>query len=323
VKYRVTHSTTYIYRELVPLCHNEIRLNPRETVGQTCNTSDLAISPLPAARRDRIDFFGNHVTWISIQEPHDRLEIKAISEVEVKAHPIPPAITGPSWEKVAQMLVESRDPALCAAREYTFDSPHVKIDPELDAYARPSFAPGRPLLQCALELTQRIFKEFKFDSRATTIGTPILEVLHNRRGVCQDFAHLQIGCFRTLGLAARYVSGYVLTYPREGERRLVGADASHAWVSAYIPDIGWVDFDPTNGNMPTDEHVTLGWARDYEDVSPVRGVLVGGHRHSMNYSVDVLPMDEPAEVKPAVPTNGKPLSAATAAPTEVTEASAG
>ena len=177
------------------------------------------------------------------------------------------------------------------ARQFTFDSTYVASSPELADYARPSFAAGRSLLDCATDLTQRIFADFTFDSGATVIGTPVLDVLHHRHGVCQDFAHLEIGCLRSLGLAARYVSGYLVTKPPPGRPRLVGADTSHAWLSAYFPDYGWIDFDPTNGVIPSAEHITLAWARDYDDLSPVRGGWsVGGHRHSLAVSVDVEPV---------------------------------
>jgi transglutaminase-like putative cysteine protease len=171
-----------------------------------------------------------------------------------------------------------------------FDSPHVTTGAELADFARPSFAPGRPMLECVTEFTKRIHKEFTFDKAVTTIGTPVLEVLQHKHGVCQDFAHLQIACLRSLGLAARYVSGYLVTQPPPGQPRLVGTDASHAWVSVFFPDYGWIDFDPTNGILPSAEHITLGWARDYSDLSPVRGVVVGGSRHALRVSVDVEPI---------------------------------
>jgi transglutaminase-like putative cysteine protease len=289
--YRVLHTTEYIYSESVPLCHNVIRLRPRNTTVQTCNRSELSITPAPAVRRDRVDFFGNHISWVSLQESHDALVIEARCEVDVAATLLPADVTGPAWERAVEQVAGDR--SLYAIKEFTFDSPYVDCSPDLAAFARPSFAANRPLLPSVLELTQRIFKEFTFDSGATTVGTPVGEVLEHRRGVCQDFAHLEIGCLRSLGLAARYISGYVVTHPAPGKPRLLGSDASHAWLSVYIPDVGWVDFDPTNGVMPSNEHVTIGWARDYSDVSPVEGVTVGGHRHSMYVEVDVEPVPSP------------------------------
>ena len=191
-------------------------------------------------------------------------------------------------------LLNWRDPETLTARQYTFDSPLVPRSPELAAYATADFPPGGALLACVKAFNERIYREFLFDSRATSIDTPVLEVLQHRRGVCQDFAQLAVGCLRSLGLAARYVSGYLVTRPPPGQARLRGADVSHAWFSVFVPGSGWVDFDPTNGMMPAGEHVTLGWARDYGDISPVTGVIVGGHRHGMRVSVDVEPIPETA-----------------------------
>jgi transglutaminase-like putative cysteine protease len=290
MKYKVIHSTEYFYGDSVPLGHNVVHLQPRETDRQSVKSHALAITPNPMVKSDRIDFFGNPVSWFTLAEPHDRLKIVARSEVEVKSFATPTGLWWPSWEQVADTLRQRRGPELLDARQFTFDSVFVSSHPELAEYARPSFAPGRHLLECATDLTNRIHADFTFDSGATTIGTPVLDVLHHRHGVCQDFAHLQIGCLRSLGLAARYVSGYLVTKPPPGRPRLVGADTSHAWVSVYFPDVGWIDFDPTNAVIPSDGHITVGWARDYDDVSPVRGVVVGGHRHSLSVSVDVEPI---------------------------------
>jgi transglutaminase-like putative cysteine protease len=296
VKYRVTHVTEYVYGELVPLCHNVVRLRPRDVeadsgrASQRCKKHELLIDPAPAVKRERIDFFGNHVTWVALQEPHQRLKIRATSDVETTPQLGAANLKNPSWNDVAALLASSRDPETLAALEYTFDSPHVPRDPRLADYARPSFPDGAPIIPCLVDFTNRIYKEFTFDSSATTISTPILDVLVHRRGVCQDFAHLAIGCLRSLGLAARYVSGYVATKPPPGRPRLAGADASHAWLAAYIPSYGWLDFDPTNGLLPSGDHITLGFARDYDDLSPVKGVMIGGDRHSLRYSVDVEPV---------------------------------
>lgn len=290
MRYRVTHRTEYVYGESVPLSHNIARLRPRDTALQTCHNCRLSISPAPAARRDRIDFFGNHVTWICVQEPHPRLRVEARSEVEVTQPALPAGAVGPPWDETSRFLATHLDPANIEARQYTYDSPFVARHPELAEYARPSFPAGQPLLTCLIDLMERIHKEFTFDSGATTVGTPVLDVLRHRHGVCQDFAHVQIGCLRSLGLPARYVSGYLVTRPPPGMPRLVGCDASHAWLSAYIPELGWVDFDPTNGLLPSGEHITLGWARDYDDISPVKGVIIGGHRHALRFAVDVEPL---------------------------------
>jgi transglutaminase-like putative cysteine protease len=294
MKYRVTHTTEYHYGESVPLSHNLVHLHPRDTSRQTCISNAIAITPAPALRRDRIDFFGNHMSWFSVQEPHDGLRVESRSEVEVNAFEQSLQLRSITWDQTAATLINRRDAATLDARQFTFDSTYIPRHAALADYARSSFGPARSLLDAVLELTQRIYQEFKFQAGATTVGTPILDVLRDRRGVCQDFAHLQIGCLRSLGLAARYVSGYLLTHPPAGRPPLAGADASHAWVSVYFPDFGWLDLDPTNGVVPSLEHVTVGWARDYDDISPVKGVIVGARRHDLAVSVTVAPIGSPA-----------------------------
>ncbi|HWA97545.1 MAG TPA: transglutaminase family protein [Pirellulales bacterium] len=291
MKYRVRHRTEYYYGDPVPLCHNLIHMVPRETPWQHCESSELSITPAPAARRDFVDFFGNHATWVSVQEPHEVLRVETSSEVEVDT-PQRTETASSGWNDFALRL--AHDPSLYLLKEYTFASRQVELAPELAEYARETFDPGRPLLDCVEELTRRIFDEFQFDSTATTINTPVLEVLDHRRGVCQDFAHLEIGCLRSLGLPARYVSGYFATQPPPGQKRIAGADRSHAWVSTYLPELGWVDVDPSKGTLVAEDHITIGWARDYDDVSPLRGVVVGGRRHSMVIGVDVEPLESPA-----------------------------
>jgi transglutaminase-like putative cysteine protease len=299
MKYTITHITKYVYGDVVPLSHNLVHLQPRETNRQSMLASEIDITPLPAARHDRVDFFGNLYTWFSIQEPHDSLLVESRSEVEVGPFTPPDNTTGGPWDAAPADIRSGLDPATLDAGQYAFDSPYITRDNELADYARPDFPPGRPLLECVTALTLRINKEFIFDKTATSVGTPILDVLRSRRGVCQDFAHLQIGCLRSLGLAARYVSGYLVTRPPPGQPKLAGVDASHAWVAAYFPRYGWIDFDPTNGLIPSDEHITLGWARDYEDIGPVKGVIVGGHRHSVRVSVDVQSLSARSVVEPA------------------------
>jgi transglutaminase-like putative cysteine protease len=291
VKYRITHTTAYSYGETVPLCHNVAHLKPRTTPRQRVLSHSMEITPAPPTLRERLDFFGNPVTWFSLQEPHQSLTLIARSEVDVTPMDPPALFQFPAWDQVAQRLRTS-EPAMLDARQFTFDSHYIQRHPQLADYAASSFPQGRPLLDGVIDLTQRIFHEFTFDTTATTIGTPVLDVLHHRHGVCQDFAHLEIGCLRSLGLAARYVSGYMVTQPPPGKPRLIGADVSHAWLSVFLPDYGWIDVDPTNGLMPSAQHITLGWARDYDDLSPVKGVVVGGRRHSLGVSVDVEPVGE-------------------------------
>lgn len=202
----------------------------------------------------------------------------------------PPAVTLP-WETVRDRLRLDRAAEVLDAYQFAFDSPHVALDDDAHAYATASFPPGRPILDGVADLTRRIHAEFAYDPSATTVATPVGDVLRQRRGVCQDFAHLEIACLRTLGLAARYVSGYILTTPPPGAPRLVGADASHAWLAVWVGDEGWIDVDPTNDQLPRDQHVTVAWGRDYGDVSPLRGVVLGGGEHRMTVAVDVTPLD--------------------------------
>jgi len=218
---------------------------------------------------------------------HKRLTVRARSQVAVGATRLPQPSATPPWEAALDR------PALpVEAIDCMFDSPLIKASAELATYARPSFPPGRPLLEAIVELTQRIHEDFRFDPKATTVATPITEVFRSRRGVCQDFARLQIACLRSLGLAAHYVSGYLETVPPPNQSRLLGADASHAWLAVYCPEIGWIDIDPTNNLLPAGTHVTLAWGRDYSDVSPIRGVILGGGGHSLRVRVDVMRLEE-------------------------------
>ena len=292
MKFRITHSTRYEYQESIPLSHNVVRLRPRDFSLQTCLRHALHVLPAPAVKTVGLDYFGNHVTWFSLQESHTVLRIAAESEVQVDSAARPDLSQGPSWEQVLQILPAASDAQTLAARQFSFESRHVPFSSELADFARVSFVPGAPFLQCVLDLTERIYRDFKFLPGSTKVGTPILDVLHSHQGVCQDFAHLQIGCLRSMGFAARYVSGYLATNPPPGQARLTGADVSHAWVSVYAPEFGWMDFDPTNGLMPSDAHITLAWGRDYDDVGPTKGILIGGQHHYMDVAVDVVPIEE-------------------------------
>jgi transglutaminase-like putative cysteine protease len=274
-----------------------VRLRPRDRAVQTCLRHSLVIHPTPAVSSERFDYFGNDVVWFSLQEPHTELTITAKSDVEVSLGLRPDVTQGASWEHVLKTILTAPDAETIFARQFAFDSPYVPRAAELAGYAEISFPPGRPFLECVLDLTRRIDKEFEFLPGATRVGTPVLDVLHTHKGVCQDFAHLEIGCLRSLGFAARYVSGYIVTTPPPGQKRLIGADVSHAWISVFSPDFGWMDFDPTNGLMPSDSHVTVAWARDYDDVGPVRGILIGGQRQKLEVSVDVVPI-EPSATDP-------------------------
>lgn len=291
----INHQTSYRYSDSVSMCQNLLRLRPRSHVFQTPIDHRLTITPVPSAINHYLDFFGNHVTWISLQEHHHHFHIDASSRVQIHHRPFIDLSASAPWEQVHDQLAFSPDPACIGARQYVFDSPHVSASlsaaAELHAYAQESFRPGRPMLDAAAHLTGRIYHDFAFTPGATDVDTPISQTLATRRGVCQDFAHLQIGMLRQLGLAARYVSGYLVTNPPPGQPRLIGADASHAWISLFDPALGWVDFDPTNGILPTYKHITIGWARDFHEISPVRGITVGGASQWLGVTVDVTPDD--------------------------------
>jgi transglutaminase-like putative cysteine protease len=289
--YRVTHTNSYSYSEPVSLCHNLLHLTARDTPRQTCRQSQLLIQPVPAVSSTRTDYFGNSATYFTIQEPRPQLMVSAVNLAQLRPEPQPDPATTPAWEQVQQRLVQPNSPDDLEACQFLFDSSYIRSNIELADYARPSFAAGRPLLDAVLDLTKRIHADFRYDKTATTTATPILEVLRNRHGVCQDFAHLEIACLRSLALPARYVSGYLLTSPPPGQPRLIGADASHAWLSVYSPGLGWVDVDPTNNLIPSDKHITLAWGRDYDDVSPIKGVILGGGQQKVVVAVDVVPVE--------------------------------
>lgn len=285
--YRITHVTAYDYAEPVSLCQNVAHLFPRACPGQRAGGSVLSITPDPAVIDERTDYFGNPVHYFTIQEPHRRLTVEAAHRVAVEPRE-PPAVS-PPWEAVRDRLAADRDPAWLDAYAHTFDSHYVRADGRYAGYAAGSFAPGRPVLDAARDLARRVHAEFAYDARATTLATPVAEVFARRRGVCQDFAHLTLACLRSVGLAARYVSGYLATVPAPGRPRLVGADATHAWVSVFCGPAGWVDLDPTNDLIPGDRHVLVAWGRDYDDVSPLKGVILGGGEHTVRVAVDVVP----------------------------------
>lgn len=289
MKYTITHTTTYTYSEPASLSQNELFLTPRPTDTQQVADTGLTILPEPQYLSSRLDYFGNLAHVFMVQHPHKELAMTAVSTVTTSAPATPdPENTSP-WETVASRLSGYADPVDLSAYQYVFESPLVNLPPGVREYARVSFPPGMTILAGALDLNRRIFTEFTYDKAATTVDTPIARVLANRKGVCQDFAHLFIACFRSLGLAARYVSGYLETLPPPGKPKLVGADASHAWVSVFVPDFGWVDLDPTNNLITGERHITLAWGRDYGDVTPVKGVVMGGGMHTLSVMVDVSP----------------------------------
>jgi len=288
MNYRVVHKTKYEYSGAVGLCHNEARLQPRELPNQHCFKSIVEIDPVPADYLERRDFFGNRVAYFSIQQAHGSLVITATSDLSINPQQnLFEFGTDPAWEIVRDRLWSDLSPNTIEAMQFTLDSPMIHTNETLAAYGQPSFPPGRSMLEGVRDLMQRIYSDFTYDPEFTSIATPLSEVLQHRRGVCQDFAHLGIGCLRAQGLAARYVSGYLETLPAPGKEKLVGADASHAWFSVYSPAAGWVDFDPTNNQMPSEQHITVAWGRDFSDVTPLKGVAFGGGEHQLEVSVDV------------------------------------
>jgi transglutaminase-like putative cysteine protease len=294
--YLVVHETRYQYEHPVGLSRQIVHLTPRTLPRQTCTKHALDIAPRAEILARGEDVFGNPTTSFVIDRDHASLVVRAESWVDLRAPSPPPDAETPPWERVRDRLAyragRRPEPADLEATRFLYESTRVRNKRELAAWAGSCFATGVPLLAGARALMHKIHDELEFDPKATTVSTPVMEVFERRAGVCQDFAHLMLSCLRSLGLAARYVSGYVLTRPPPGKPRLVGADASHAWVSVYCPGHGWVDLDPTNRMLPALEHVTLGWGRDYDDVIPLRGVLLGGGEHELAIEVTVCPTSE-------------------------------
>lgn len=298
VHYHVQHETRYDYGSAVSLSQQQLHLSPRVLDWQKIEEQRIDIEPPPTWRRDGQDAFGNPVTWIAFHAPHAALVIRSAMTIAIAPH-LPKEIEKSlPWEVVRDRLAydaaAAPQPEDLDATRFLFESPHVRIKHELAAYAADCFPPKTPILVGTQALMAKIFKEFTFDPEATTVSTPVMEVLENKRGVCQDFAHLMIACLRALGLSARYVSGYLLTRPPPGKPRLIGADASHAWVSVYAPGSAydWVDFDPTNNLLPDTEHITVAIGRDFSDISPLRGIILGGGGTEPEVAVTVVPLDE-------------------------------
>ncbi|HPT50809.1 MAG TPA: transglutaminase family protein [Accumulibacter sp.] len=298
-RYHIVHETLYRYESPVSLSRQLLHLTPRDCVWQRCLKHAIIVNPEVTAARHREDCFGNPVSDLTLEFPHDRLNVRAESTVEVLPH-LPPLQhpareNSPPWEEVRAALAYGARPVLTDASRFQFESPYVRVKREFADYAAPCFTPRRPILDAVQALMSRIHSEFEFDPEATTIATPVLKVLADKRGVCQDFAHLMLSCLRSQGLAARYVSGYLLTQPPPGQPRMVGADASHAWVAVFCPKLEggrWVDFDPTNNLLPDTQHITLAWGRDFADVSPLRGIILGGDAHEPDVAVTVTPLED-------------------------------
>jgi transglutaminase-like putative cysteine protease len=280
--YEITHATEYEYLGTVSVSHHLARLTPRTLAYQHCARHALEVDPAPEKIARHTDYFGNETAFLIVQSAHQRLEIRATSVVSIDASARTRPAASPPWESAID-----RSAMPLEAIDQTTELEAIKVSDVLREYARPSFVEARPLLDAVEALTAHIHKDFVYDQSATTVATPLLQVLQNRRGVCQDFARLEIACLRSLGIPARYVSGYLETTPPPGKPRLVGADASHAWLAVYCPGAGWIDVDPTNNVFPSDRHVTLAWGRDFSDVSPLRGVILGGGDHALKVRVDV------------------------------------
>jgi len=289
--YKIVHRTTYKYVYPVSFGSHVACLKPRSFPGNRLMHYEMRVKPGSTSCTERVDYFGNQICLFDVREPHRELAVEARSEVVIEPGARASGESSLPWERSAQALANDRSPAGLDAYQFQFESPRIRARPEYAAYALESFTPGRPMREALLDLTTRIYKDFKFDSKVTTVRTPIEVVFKKRRGVCQDFAHIQIACLRSIHVAARYVSGYLRTYPPPGKPRLVGADASHAWISAYCRGLGWLDMDPTNNVAPSDGHVTLAWGRDYSDVSPLRGLIVGGGAHTLDVGVDMEPIE--------------------------------
>lgn len=288
--YDITHRTTFTYGSSVSISQHLLHLAPRQTTNQTTLSHALMVEPAPTLNREDMDYFGNPTAYLTVEEPHNKLNIVSTSRIDVVTANVPPAESTVPWDLVPEAVGHQTDQFALNAQQYVFDSPFT-ISRDAAAYAEESFTPGRPVLAGAIELMSRIHRDFKYVGGVTDISTPVDRIIADRHGVCQDFAHLQIACLRSLGIPARYVSGYLRTHPPEGQEKKIGADASHAWLAVWVPDFGWVDMDPTNDMLPGNEHITVAWGRDYGDVSPINGMVLGGGDQKIEVAVDVRPVD--------------------------------
>lgn len=291
MRYSLTHRTHYTYEGEVTVSHHLARLAPRFMPGQRCPWHVLEVNPEPVGRSLHSDVYGNVTAYFECEGAHSQLEVTARSLVEVLPLPLPDPAGTPAWEMIREACSGDKLSLSAEAGAFRFTSPMVPLGEDFARYARPDFPPGRPILEAAQALMTRIFNECEFNPAATDVATPVADVLLRKAGVCQDFAHLMLACLRSLGLPARYVSGYLETRPPAGKARLVGADASHAWVSVFCgEDAGWIDADPTNNLLPSERHITVAWGRDFSDVSPLRGVTLGAGGQTLIVEVDVEPV---------------------------------
>jgi len=288
MQYHITHTTTYRYQDKVPIGYSRVCVTPRACPHQQCAKHYVEVEPAPVVlNHETLDYYGNIISFYCVQEPHDALTIRGVSEVTIEPQLTPtPEATTP-WEQVRDQIRAEAGRAPQDPYQFAVSMELSDDTLALRELAEDSFAPATPILVGAMNLMNRIYSDFTYDTTATTVTTPLNDVLGHRRGVCQDFAHVQIGCLRALGLAARYVSGYIAPIRGDSPEENIGAYASHAWVSVFVPGHGWVDIDPTNNCLPTDEHITVAWGREFVDVSPVRGVVIGGGLQQLTVGVDV------------------------------------
>jgi transglutaminase-like putative cysteine protease len=297
--YDIRQTTTYDYASKVAYAHHVLHLMPINRPRQRVHAAVLEILPVPVERREGVDFFGNHVTWIGLEEAHDKLSIKVVTRVAVEAPVDPAPLETPRWEEVRAAVMMTSDIGANSPAHFLFPSRQVSLDPAIADYVRESFSPGRPVFDGAIDLMRRIKTDFVYEVGATSVSTTPAAAYALRRGVCQDFAHIMISGLRGIGLPAAYVSGYLRTVPKEGKARLEGADAMHAWVMVWCGEpAGWRGFDPTNAILVGDDHVTLAVGRDYSDIAPIAGVVFGSGEQHLEVAVDVIPVD-PAPSRPS------------------------
>ena len=287
--YRVEHSTTYSYDADVTGSYGQCHLRPRDVAWQHCVAHEVTITPEPADLFRHTDLYGNTKSYFHVVRPHTELVVRAVSVVDVDDQPLRAEELTLPWE-AARPSAAADDPDAWSAADFTFPSPKVDVPSGVRAYAEVSFTPGRPVGAAAEELMHRVYADFTYKSGTTTVTTKVSELLDRRIGVCQDYAHFMVAALRSVGLAGRYVSGYLAQRPVPGRPRLVGADASHAWVGCWVPGAGWLYLDPTNNRLIDTSHLTVAWGRDYGDVTPVKGVIFTEAKKSrMQVSVDVAP----------------------------------
>ena len=285
-RYRIEHSTVYRYSDEVSTSFGRGYLRPRDLPGQRCLQHSLTVDPLPSDVSSAVDVYGNINTYFHVTNSHTELRVVGLSDVEVTAPDLDPVTIALPWERARPSTTDD-----AKAVEFTLASPLVRMPPPIREYAEVSFTPGRPVIDAVTELTHRIFREFKYQHGATSVSSTVVDVLEAKAGVCQDFAHLAIGCLRSVGLAGRYVSGYLSTRPPPGKARMIGVDASHAWAAVRLADGSWLNFDPTNDTFADERYTTIAWGRDYDDVPPLRGVIyTDAEEREMDVAVDVAPL---------------------------------